>query len=86
MRKGLGVKDLPVHETDRAEDVPGAQLPNALARKYPSATTSWEWFWMWPSHRLSTDPDTGIVRRHHHLHAETYRQALKEAVEAGPIT
>ena len=74
----------PLHEKDRADGVPGVKLPNALARKYPSAPVSWEWFWIFPSHQLSRDPDTGIVRRHH-LHAETYRRALKAAVEAAGI-
>ena len=74
----------PVHERDRAEGVAGVKLPNALARKYPSAPLSWEWFWLFPSHKLSRDPSCGTLRRHH-LHAETYRRSLKKAVEAAGI-
>jgi len=66
---------LGIYESDRAEGVAGVMLPNALARKYTNAPTSWEWFWFFPSEKLSSDPWSGILRRHHR-HAEGYRRAL----------
>ncbi|MFT5109530.1 MAG: integron integrase [Pseudoalteromonas tetraodonis] len=74
----------PVFEMDRANGLAGVKLPTLLARKYPSAPESWQWFWMFPSKKLSFDPDDGTERRHH-LHAESYRKALRKAVEAAGI-
>jgi integrase len=40
-------------------------LPYALERKYPNANRDWGWQWVFPARDLSTDPRTGVVRRHH---------------------
>ena len=72
------------HEADRAEGLPGVHLPAALARKWPKAGESWEWFWLFPADSLSVDPNSGI-RRRHHLHEEGYARALREAVRAAGI-
>lgn len=40
-------------------------LPDALARKYPTAATEKTWQYVFPSSRLSVDPRSGITRRHH---------------------
>lgn len=45
---------------DRAMGLPGIQMPDALARKYPGAAESWGWFWVFPSAGLSTDPRSGV--------------------------
>jgi integron integrase len=50
---------------DRRRGVPGVELPHAMERKNPSAGTSWAWQWVFPQRALSTDPRTGIRRRHH---------------------
>jgi integron integrase len=68
---------------DRAEGQPGVWLPHALDTKYPRAGQSWSWFWVFPSRALSTDPRSGLVRRHH-LHEKGLQRDLKQAVaEAG---
>lgn len=54
-----------MHETDRKAGLPGVALPGAFGEKHPGAAESWEWFWMFPSPSLSTDPRSGVVRRHH---------------------
>lgn len=41
------------------------ELPFALARKYPHAEKELAWQYPFPSNRLSTDPRSGITRRHH---------------------
>src|SRR5262249_15163168 len=51
--------------TDRKAGLAGVWLPDAIERKYPSARRELGWFWVFPSHTLSTDPRAGIVRRHH---------------------
>lgn len=70
---------------DRADGVPGVELPHALAAKYPRAGESWAWFWVFPQATLSTDPRSG-VRRRHHGYADTFRRALNRAMRASGVT
>ena len=45
---------LRVHELwsyDREQGLPGVYLPEALARKYPTAGSEWGWFWVFPSRK-----------------------------------
>ncbi len=62
----------------------GVELPHALERKYPRAGASWGWFWVFPQDHHSTDPRSGVVRRHH-LYDETFQRAFKRAVQAAGI-
>jgi integrase len=39
-------------------------MPNTLAKKYKNASTSKDWFWLFPNQNLAKD-DEGIMRRHH---------------------
>jgi integrase len=71
-------------EGDRAQAVPGCALPDGFERKAPRAGEAWEWFWLWPARSLSTDPETGIVRRHH-VHEKVYSRALKTAARRAGI-
>lgn len=50
---------------DRENNVEGVSLPKALSRKYPKAGMDWAWFWLFPSHKLSVDPQDLKVRRYH---------------------
>ena len=43
----------------------GVYLPYALARKYPSAAKSPGWQYLFPATRLSFEPGTTHLRRHH---------------------
>jgi integron integrase len=70
---------------DRQEEVPGVWLPDALARKYPRAAAAWTWFWVFPQDKLSRDPRSGSVRRHH-LYDETFQRTFKRAVERAGIS
>jgi len=63
----------------------GVALPNALDRKYPRAAHSWSWFWVFPQDHHSTDPRTGVVRRHH-LYDQTFQRAFKLALQSCHIT
>lgn len=54
-----------VFEADRAAGIPGVWMPHALANKYPGASTSWQWFWMFPSSRIYVDDAKGLHGRHH---------------------
>lgn len=69
---------------DRAAERPGVELPGALARKYPRAGESWGWFWVFPSDHVSTDPRSG-VRRRHHLYEQSIQRAIKRAAQTAAI-
>jgi integrase len=43
--------------SDRTAGVPGVSMPDALARKYPRAASTWAWHWVFPSPTLSVVPD-----------------------------
>jgi integron integrase len=64
-------------EEDRREERPGVYLPGGLERKWPRAGREWRWFWLFPGAKLSTDPRSGVVRRHHQT-GVGYQRALKE--------
>lgn len=54
-----------LHHLDRRVGLAVVWMPEALDRKYPNAGKEFAWFWVFPSHTLSTDPRAGVVRRHH---------------------
>ena len=66
-------------EADRLVQRGGVDTPHALEVKYPKVGSTWGWFWMFPSPTLSTDPRSGVVRRHH-IFEERLQRALKKAV------
>ncbi|MCH2191908.1 MAG: integron integrase [Gammaproteobacteria bacterium] len=47
------------------EQFAGVWMPNALHRKYKHANKSLAWQYLFPSFKLSVDPHSGLVRRHH---------------------
>ena len=69
---------------DQAQGQPPVYLPRALARKYPGAGYSWEWQWVFPSQRLSVDPRSGQVRRHH-ISEDGLQRAVKKAIAVAKI-
>ena len=71
------------YETDLKNDQVNAFLPYALSKKYPNAGKEWIWQYVFPSARLSTDPRSGIVRRHHLNERALQRYVKKAALEAG---
>ena len=68
-------------EEDQRTGRAGVYLPGALARKISQAAESFAWFWLFPAKQHSTDPESGIVRRHH-LHGKVYNEAIKRAAAA----
>lgn len=76
-------------DRDRVAGLPGVEIPDALERKYPNANKSWGWFWVFPADHLSTDPRSGIHRRHH-LFEQTLQRAVRKAASlagiAKPVT
>jgi integron integrase len=73
-----------IHERDLAQGYGSVELPFALARKYPDADKEFAWQYIFPSDRLSTDPRSGIVRRHH-LDPSGLQRAVRAAAKLAKI-
>jgi integron integrase len=72
------------HDRDLAEGYGDVELPDALFRKYPKAAYEWGWKFVFPSHKLSADPRTGVIRRHH-VYDDVPGRAIKQAARAAGI-
>ena len=73
-----------IWSSDRAAGIPGVWMPEALARKYPRAASTWAWHWVFPSPTLSVDPRSNIERRHHAF-PERLQRAIRKAVSRAGI-
>lgn len=74
-----------LHEEDRRRALPGVYLPDALEKKLGKAGEKFPWFWLWPARRLSTDPRSGIGRRHHRL-PKPYQRVVSATADRVGIT
>jgi integron integrase len=70
-----------LHERDIAAGHGDVELPDGLARKYPRAAYDLAWKFVFPAYRYSTDPRTGVIRRHH-VFEDVLIRAVKEAARA----
>jgi integron integrase len=73
----IGVRRL--HEADLEAGLGEVWLPHALGRKYPNAGKEWGWQYAFPASYRSTDPRSGIIRRHH-LDESTVQKAVRRGV------
>jgi len=73
-----------LHEKDRKEGLAAVYLWPALARKYPHAAREWIWQFVFPSGKLSLDPKTKTIRRHH-LHENSLQRAIKIAARKSEL-
>jgi len=73
-----------LHERDLREGFGQVFLPYALEKKYPNANREWGWQYAFPARKRSTDPRSGVARRHH-LHESVPQRAVKEAARKAGI-
>ena len=59
-------------------------LPYALERKYKNASREFAWQYVFPATKLSRDPRSGKLRRHH-VDEKSLQRAVKRAVSAAKI-
>ena len=78
----LRVKRL--HDRDVAMGYGKVYLPYALDRKYPNAAREWVWQYVFPAQRLSVDPRSGILRRHH-IEPQAIQRALRSALRIAGV-
>ena len=68
-----------LHTEDLAAGHGRVYLPNALDRKFLNAPAEFRWQYVFPSARLSKDPRSGVVRRHH-AHEASFAKEMTAAV------
>jgi integron integrase len=78
----LFIKQL--HENDLSRGFGRVYLPYALAKKYKNADIDFSWQYVFPAKTLSTDPRSGIKRRHH-VHQSSLNKAVKKAAKLARI-
>jgi len=67
-----------IYKDDVQQGHANVWLPGALAKKYPNAPKSWEWQYIFPSKKLSKDPESGQIRRHH-VNESGLQKAIRSA-------
>lgn len=72
------------HDKDLATGHADVELPHALERKYPNTGRQWGWQYVFAAADYSTDPRTGVIRRHH-IHEKTIQRQVKEAAQRAGI-
>ncbi len=75
---------LSLHQKDLGEGFGAVYLPNALAKKYPNASVSPAWQYVFPASNRSKDPMCGTIRRHH-IGEKSVQRQVRKAIEAARI-
>ncbi|MGB2742031.1 MAG: integron integrase [Cognaticolwellia sp.] len=63
----------------------GVWLPFALKKKYPNAAKEFGWHYLFPSMRLSYDPQDNNKLRRHHIDESSLQKAIKRAAKLADI-
>jgi integron integrase len=79
----LIVENKAQHQQDLADGYGTVFLPYALERKYPNAAREFGWQYVFQSSKISADPITGVLRRHHYHEKHVQRCIKKAAQEVG---
>lgn len=73
-----------LHNKDLQDGYGETVLPNALGVKYKNAGKEWGWQYIFPASRLSIDPVSGVIRRHH-LDETVLQKAIRKAAQLAKI-
>jgi integron integrase len=73
-----------LHKEDLRLGCGAVHLPYALERKYPSAANDFVWQYVFPAKKLSADPRSGRIQRHH-VSEQLVQRAVKSALIAAGI-
>ena len=74
-----------LHDEDLSSGYGRTYIPKALAGKHSSAAKEFRWQYVFPAKKLSTDPRTGVVRRHHVMESGL-QKAVRTAVDRAGLT
>ena len=89
LRRQMQIVALMLEEDSQQPGYSGVWLPDALARKYRSAAHDLGWHYLFPSAKLSIEPGTKNLRRHHideSAFGRTLRSAAKKSGIGKPVT
>lgn len=73
-----------MHDIDLSKGMADVELPYALERKYRNAGKEFGWQYVFAAADYSTDPRTGVIRRHH-ISEKTIQRHVKDAAKAAGI-
>ncbi len=71
------------HQNDLADGFGTVEMPNALARKYPNANKEFKWHYLFQMNKISKDPNSNIMRRHHVLESTCARNLKRAVIKSG---
>ncbi|MDP3295087.1 MAG: integron integrase [Nevskia sp.] len=74
-----------LHAEDVKSGTVGVWLPDALAKKYPNASSEWGWQYLFVASNFSIDPRSGVRRRHHYNEKLVQREVRRAALAAGIV-
>jgi integron integrase len=75
--------DLQWREDQKVKSYVRVWIPEALARKYPNSLRSLGWHYLFPSSRLSFEPGTVNMRRHHVDESSVSKLVRRASIKAG---
>ncbi|GAK61684.1 integron integrase [Candidatus Vecturithrix granuli] len=73
-----------LHENDLENGYGTVYFPFVLAEKSPQVNKEWGWQYVFPAEKLSRDPRSGILQRHH-FGERSVQKAIKKAARAAGI-
>lgn len=74
-----------LHQRDVVAGYSGATLPSVVERQTPQVAKTWAWQFVFPASKLTRDPRSRLLRRHH-LHESVLQKVVKDACRAVGIT
>ncbi len=76
-----------IHAKDIEDGIGGVYLlPESLAQEAgPDAATEWKYFYVFPSRKISMDPEAPGTMRRHHLHQAAINRALQRGASLAGI-
>ncbi len=73
-----------LHKIDIEEGFGSVSMPYQLERKYPKAKFETKWQYLFPMSKVSKDPRSNLIRRHH-MHEVTLSRNIQNAVKQAQI-
>jgi integron integrase len=72
-----------LHDAALSKGYGHVYLPNAIERKFPSASCDWIWQYVFPARKRTADPRTGEIRRHHFSESGLQKAVRQAAISIG---
>jgi integron integrase len=73
-----------LHRLDVSEGLGTVYLPPLIEKEHPGVHREWRWQYVFPAHKHSLDPRSGVTRRHH-LGPSGPQKAVRQAARSSDI-